>query len=47
LALLLALNITEKEEFISAKVTSIFQQDNEHLVVDPAGKAFQFLKQLT
>jgi hypothetical protein len=44
---LLALNITEKGEFISAKVTSIFQQDNEHLIIDPTGKAFQLLKQLT
>jgi hypothetical protein len=44
---LLTLNITEKGEFISAKVTSIFQQDNEHLAIDPTGKAFQILRELT
>lgn len=47
LAPLLSLNINEKGEFISAKVTSILQQDTEHLTIDPAGKAFQLLKQLT
>ncbi len=44
---LLTLNINEKGEFISAKVTSIFQQDNEHLAIDPTGKAFQILRELT
>ncbi|MFM6954514.1 MAG: CapA family protein [Sphingobacteriaceae bacterium] len=44
---LLALNINEKGEFISAKVTSIVQQETMHLRIDTSGKAFQLLKELT
>lgn len=47
LAPLLELQITEKGEFISAKVSSIKQVDNEHLRIDPSAQAFQLMKQLT
>ena len=44
---LLELNINKNGEFISAKVTSIKQEKNKHMSVDPTGKAFQLLKELT
>lgn len=44
---LLELNINKKGEFISAKVTSIKQEKNKHMSVDPTGRAFQLLKELT
>ncbi len=44
---LLELNINKKGEFISAKVTSIKQEKNKHMSVDPTGRAFQLMKELT
>jgi 2',3'-cyclic-nucleotide 2'-phosphodiesterase (5'-nucleotidase family) len=44
---LLELNINKKGEFISAKVTSIKQEKNKHMSIDPTGKAFQLMKELT
>ena len=47
MAPLLELNINKNGEFISAKITSIKQEKNKHMSVDPSGRAFQILKELT